>query len=138
MPKPDAETGLVVSYDYLWQSDKDRGWQEGGEHRPCVVVSGSPPGSVLICGVSRSEPHDPAYGIELDDEHKSALSLVSDRQWIHCNEINIISWDDPELRPNPYGGWEYGYLGSVVGKQMLDKVRAIKAAGGLPTIKREL
>ena len=42
MTKPDPETGLVFSFDYLWDSDKQKGWQEGGEHRPCVVAYVTP------------------------------------------------------------------------------------------------
>jgi hypothetical protein len=137
MAKPDPETGLVIRFDYLWKSDKLRGWHEGGEHRPSAVVLVVPSGRVLLCGISRSPPSSPDFGVELDKHHKAVLGLKPDRQWIHCNEVNEISWDDPEIRPTPDGRWEYGYLGRAVAQEMLDKVRALLTAKQLSWIKRE-
>lgn len=137
MTKPDPETGLVFSFDYLWDSDKQRGWQEGGEHRPCVVAYVKPNGRVRICGISRSPPTSPELGVELDDATKRELGLKPDRQWIHCSETNEISWNDPEIRMTPEGYWEYGYLGDASAQEMLDKLIAEQKSGRLICAPRE-
>lgn len=36
LPKP--ETGLVISYSYLWRHQSDTGQAEGVKDRPCVIV----------------------------------------------------------------------------------------------------
>jgi hypothetical protein len=36
LPKP--ETGLVISYSYLWRHQSDAGQTEGVKDRPCVIV----------------------------------------------------------------------------------------------------
>jgi len=137
MAKPDPVTGLVISYDYLWQSQKEKGWREGGEHRPCVVVLATASGRVLLCGISRSPPLSEELGVELSTAEKRELGLKPDRQWIHCNEINEISWDDPEIRPTAGGEWQYGHLGKSTAQEMLDKARALQSAKQLNWIRRE-
>lgn len=137
MTKPSPETGLVISFDYLWDSDKRKGWQEGGEHRPCVVAYVKASGRVRICGISRSPPESPELGVEIDEVTKRELGLKPDRQWIHCSETNEISWDDPEIRMTPEGYWEYGYLGDATALEMLDKLRDQMQSKKLQDIQRD-
>jgi mRNA-degrading endonuclease toxin of MazEF toxin-antitoxin module len=64
MAKPDPETGLVIRYDYLWNSRKEKG-HEVGELRPCVVVFVAPNGRVVVCPITHSELAPKEWRVEL-------------------------------------------------------------------------
>src|SRR6476661_7818629 len=136
MAKPVPETGLVVRYDFLWDSEKRKGREEGSKIRPCAVVLATASGRVIVCGITHTDPGSDNLRVELDDKHKAVLGLDREPQWVDCSEINEVSWNDPGIEPTVNGDWAYGYLGEAEAQEMLDKVRAQQSAEQLKWIKR--
>jgi hypothetical protein len=115
---------LVIRYDYLWQSERRKGREEGSKKRPCAVVLATASGRVIVCGITHTDPGSDDLRVELDAHMRRTLGLDDDAQWIDCSEINEVSWDDPGIEPVPSGAWAYGDLGATTAQQMLEKVRA--------------
>lgn len=136
MGKPAPQTGLVIRYDFLWDSERNKGREEGSKKRPCAVVLATASGRVIVCGITHADPGSDDLRVELDDLHKTVLGLDGRPQWIDCSEINEVSWDDPGIEPTPDGDWAYGYLGDAEAKEMLAKVRAQLSADQLKIIDR--
>jgi hypothetical protein len=120
MAKPDPEAGLVIRYDYLWDSRKQKGHQVG-ELRACVVVFVAPKDRVVVCGITHSELAPKEWRVYLDDEHREELGLDG---WIDCSEVNELSWSDPGIEPTEDGHWAYGYVSDAVADEVLSKVRS--------------
>jgi hypothetical protein len=135
MARSDPFTGLVIRYDYLWDSEKKKGREEGSKRRRCAVVLVTTSGRVILCGITGTDPGDDAVRVELDDNHKSLLGLTKP-SWIDCSEINETTWDDAGFEPTEDGDWEYGELDAATAQEMLDKVRAQLDAKQLAWIDR--
>ena len=136
MDKLDPEPGLVIEYDFLWSSDKRRGYKYGTKMRPCVVLAVDEDGVVSVCGITHTDPGSDDLRVEIDDEHMSALGLDGEPQWIDCSEINELIWSDPGVQKTPWGDWEYGFLGDSALQDMADKVKAQMSAKQLKNIDR--
>jgi hypothetical protein len=126
MAKPDPYAGLVIRYDYLWDSEKKRG-QLAGKYRACVVAfvppakEGSSP-RAIVCGITHSEPE---AGIEIKAKLRTHLGFDDKRQWIDATEVNEVEWDDPGIIPIPETGeWSYGDLPPAMAEQLVNILRA--------------
>jgi hypothetical protein len=100
-PKPVA--GQVISYAYLWNSEHQRGQEEGLKDRPCAVIlvitDESGEVRVTLLPITHSQPSNPEFGIELPQATKRRLKLDEARSWVMLTEANRFSWPGPDLRP---------------------------------------
>lgn len=136
MTRPSPHLGLVVRYDFLWDSDRRKGREDGAKNRPCSVVLITGTGRIILCGISHTDPGSDDLRIELDAKTKAILGLDGDPQWIDCGEVNETTWDDAGFIPTDDGHWEYGTLPAEIAQEMLDKARAQLNAQQLKWIDR--
>ena len=70
---PEPETGLVISYSYLWKEDEKQGQTEGRKDRPCAIVlavddpdpKADGRTQVAVAPITHSPPHDPNVAVEI-------------------------------------------------------------------------
>lgn len=123
MPLPKPEPGLVIRYDYLWQSEKPR---TSGKERPACLVATlddeADPQLVLILPITHTRPKAETVGIEIPSTVKRHLGLDDTRSWIIISEANVDFWPNAGLAPLPgkRGVYAYGFLPP----NLFEKVRA--------------
>lgn len=87
----DPETGLVISYHYLWSHQHDRGEDAGRKARPaCVVVPLTSDGnSVVLFPLTTKEPEADRLAIKVPETERKRLKLSGrGRSWIILDEAN--------------------------------------------------
>ena len=103
MAIPAPELGLVVSYAYLWQSEHERGREEGTKNRPCVIVIAVRDAGghqvVTVAPVTHSAPADAEAVVEFPLATKQRLGLDDARSWVVISEGNEFVWPGPDIRP---------------------------------------
>jgi hypothetical protein len=116
MPLPNPESGLVISYAYLWHHEHEAGREEGSKDRPSVIVlaverdaDGATIATVLP--ITHSAPLDPASAVEIPAPVKHHLGLDDDRSWIVVSEGNEFLWPGYDLRKRAHSDrYDYGFL----------------------------
>jgi hypothetical protein len=83
MPIPNPEPGLVISYGYLWHSERQAGQEEGRKNRPSVIVlaverEADGATVVTVLPITHSAPADPAATVEIPSAVKRHLGLDDD------------------------------------------------------------
>jgi hypothetical protein len=142
VPLPAPVAGLVIHYSYLWQSEHERGQEEGVKDRPCAVilVMQSDVGDhiVTVLPITHSPPANPALALEIPSQTKARLGLDSERSWIVLTEANRFIWPGPDLRPvGPnLETVAYGLLPHTFFNQVRDRFVAILKAGRARAITR--
>jgi hypothetical protein len=143
VPLPTPELGLVVSYAYLWNSEFEKGQEEGQKDRPCALVLSSRVASgdtvVAVVPVTHSPPERPEEAVEVPAVTKRRLGLDEARSWIVVSEINRFVWPGPDLRPVSRAEperFEYGFLPPALFRQVLERFEACAAARRLRTVPR--
>jgi hypothetical protein len=100
---PDARSGLVIGYSYLWENEFHAGRDEGSKDRPRAVVIAvrTEDGDIVttVAPITHRQPADPLDGIELPSMIKRLLGLDDARSWLICAELNRFVWPGPDLRP---------------------------------------
>ncbi len=92
MSYDDLQTGVVISYPFLWLREAERGETEGRKPRPTAVALRlvRPDGDVLVLLPITTQP--PAKGrvsVEVPDTEKQRAGLQTDtRCWIILDEFN--------------------------------------------------
>lgn len=103
MALPDPKPGLVIAYSYLWRHEAERGLEEGGKDRPCVVVlaveDGEGERTVTVAPITHSHPDDIGAGVEIPSATKARLGLDAAPSWVVATEVNRFVWPGPDLRP---------------------------------------
>lgn len=87
---PEPQTGLVISYAFLWFEEAERGQVEGRKDRPCAIVvavdepdpSGGTRKQVAVAPITHTPPHDPSVAIEIPARVKEHLGLDAERSWV--------------------------------------------------------
>lgn len=115
MPLPKPEPGLVIRYDYLWQSEVGSARISGKERPACLVATlddEADPQLVLILPITHSRPKADTVGIEIPQAVAQHLGLDDARSWIVISEANVDFWPNAGLAPVPgkRGVFAYGYL----------------------------
>ena len=134
MAIPDPQPGLVLSYAYLWRREWRGGRAEGRKDRPCVVISvnARPEGMLVrVAPVTHATPDDLAAALELPGAVKRHLGLDDARSWVIRDEVNEFIWPGFDLRPVPGArrAYAYGFLPPLLFARLLDRMRAVWAAG---------
>jgi hypothetical protein len=117
MALPEPESGLVISYAYLWHHEHDGGQEEGRKDRPAVIVLAAERASdgaiiVTVLPITHRAPDDPAAGVEIPPTVKRLLGLDLARSWIVVSEGNEFVWPGYDLRkvPGSRTRYDYGFL----------------------------
>jgi len=142
VPLPAPVAGLVIRYSYLWQSEHERGQEEGVKDRPCAVIlvmqSDAGDDIVTVLPITHSPPANPALALEIPSQAKARLGLDSERSWIVLTEANRFIWPGPDLRPvgSNLETVAYGLLPHKFFNQVRDSFVAILKAGRARAISR--
>jgi hypothetical protein len=105
-PKPLA--GQIISYAYfsyayLWQSEHQRGQEEGLKDRPCAVIlvitTEDGDDRVTVLPITHTPPTRPEFAIEIPPATKRRIGLDDARSWVMLTEANRFTWPGPDLRP---------------------------------------
>jgi hypothetical protein len=141
MAIPSSEAGLVISYAYLWHSERQAGQEEGRKDRPIVLaVERENDGStiVTVLPVTHSAPADPATAVEIPPAVKRLLRLDDDRSRIVVAEGNEFLWPGDDLRKIPkLNRYDYGFLPPRFFNQVLETFIAYSNAGRYLLASRE-
>lgn len=134
MAFPAPVPGLVIRYSYLWQSEYERGQEEGVKDRPCAVVlaTQSEDGQkiVVVLPITHAQPDNPKLAIEIPNSVKRRIGLDDGRSWVLLAEANRFLWPGPDLRPSRHGdagSVAYGMLPYQLFEEIrLSFIKAIK------------
>lgn len=125
MPLPTPEPGLVLSYEFLWSDEAERGQEEGDKRRPSVVVLATKTEkgqtSVTVAPITHSQPREGTNAIEVPPKVKEHLGLDSKPSWIICDELNEFVWPGVDLYPIPEGRpgqFDYGIIPPALYEQV--------------------
>ncbi len=92
MALPEPESGLVISYSYLWSNEYKAGKVEGLKNRPCaiVLVVKSEEGSkkVTVAPITHTPPDNPDVAIQIPPRVKNHLGLDPEQSWIILDDFN--------------------------------------------------
>ena len=123
-PKP--LPGQVISYAYLWQTEHQRGQEEGLKDRPCaiILVVTTEDGNeiVTVLPITHTPPSNPDLAVEIPPATKRRLGLDDARSWIVLTEANRFTWPGPDLRPMRRGEAASVLYGELPGS-LLVKIR---------------
>lgn len=107
MAFPAPIPGLVIRYSYLWQSEHERGQEEGVKDRPCAIVlateSEDGQQTVVVLPITHVQPDNPKLAVEIPHVVKRRLGLDDGRSWVVLAEANRFIWPGPDLRPSRRG-----------------------------------
>ena len=136
MAIPEPESGLVISYSYLWRQEAEAGLAEGRKNRPCAIVlitqrdeAGTP--VVTVAPITHSPPQDLSATVEIPLAVKHYLGLDSERSWIVLDDFNIFTWPGFDLAPVPgtKGKYEYGLLPPGLFRTIIGKFAELRRQG---------
>jgi PemK-like, MazF-like toxin of type II toxin-antitoxin system len=142
LPKP--ETGLVISYSYLWRHQSGPGQTEGTKDRPCVIVlavkrheNGTP--VVTVAPITHSPPRGTSVAVEIPYKVKQHLGLDADRSWVVVDEFNEFVWPGFDLRPVPGrpGRYDYGFLPPALFAKIVARALALRNSGTAVSLPRD-
>lgn len=143
MPIPTPEPGLVISYNYLWRYEQQRGQEEGRKRRPCVIVLAveEDGGAVRVTTVpiTHSPPEREQEAIEIPLRVKRHLGLDSERSWIVCSEVNRFVWPGFDLQPiaGKPGCYDYGFLPPSLFESIKKRLLILAQERRVPVILRD-
>lgn len=135
MALPEPESGLVISYSYLWSNEYKAGKFEGLKNRPCaiVLVVTNEDGSkkVTVAPITHTPPVNPDFAIEIPPKVKKHLGLDSELSWIILDDFNEFIWPGYDLRPvsGKAGVYDYGFLPPALFKQIVSKIIELRQKG---------
>jgi hypothetical protein len=135
MAIPSPETGLVISYAYLWHHERQAGQEEGRKNRPSVIVltvERPKDGATLVTvlPITHSAPAIPEAAVEMPVAVKKHLGLDDARSWVMVHEGNEFVWPGYDLVKIPHTErYDYGFLPPRFFKQVLDAFITYHRAG---------
>lgn len=123
MSKPDPQVGLVVRFEYIWQSQDQA--SKGDKRRPCIIIlavaaTDDTPAKAMVCPITHSAPRGGDIGLVIADGDKLLMGLDIDDQWVIVSEANLFPWNDAGLVQLANSSWTYG----ITPRGLLESVRA--------------
>ncbi|GAB2188324.1 hypothetical protein LAB1_56350 [Roseibium sp. LAB1] len=130
----DPETGLVISYSFLWSRENAKGEEQGRKARPtCVVVPlTSKSGDVVLFPLTTKDPGVGRLCLRVPETERKRLKLRGDTPcWILLDEANTdilpgsfhvepISYDPLTIS---YGKFSHAFVGQIL-KKLAEAIRA--------------
>jgi hypothetical protein len=135
MPIPAPETGLVISYAYLWHHEHLHGQDEGCKDRPAVIMlaarrADADAFDVTVQPVIHTPPENLGWAVEIPAPVKRHLGLDGARSWIVVAEGNDFLWPGYDLRlVRGADRYDYGFLPPRFFNQVLAAFDALRSAG---------
>jgi hypothetical protein len=135
MALPAPESGLVISYSYLWRNEYNAGKVEGLKNRPCaiILVVTSEEGSkkITVAPITHTLPVNPDAAIQIPLKVKSYLGLDSEDSWIILDDFNEFIWPGHDLRlvPGKANAYDYGFLPPALFQQIVRKIIELRQKG---------
>ena len=132
MPLPEPESGLVISYSYLWRNEYEAEKVEGVKNRPCAIIlvvkNEDESKKVTVAPITHTPPANPDLAIEIPAKVKSHLGLDSERSWIILDDFNEFVWPGYDLRTimGKPGSYDYGFLPPMFFKQIVSKILELR------------
>ena len=130
---PQPETGLVISYSYLWEADYRAGREESSKDRPCAVViaTRTEDGDIVVtvAAITHTQPRNGNDGLELPGDVKRRLGLDVGRSWLICTELKRFVWPGPDLRPisrRKPGEFAYGILPPAFMRTVFERLTRLR------------
>ncbi len=128
MAVPEPESGLVISYSYLWRNEYETEKVEGLKNRPCAIIlvirheDGGK--KVTVAPITHTKPVDLDAAIEIPAKVKAHLGLDNESSWIILDDFNEFVWPGYDLRTlaGKPGCYDYGFLPPVFFKQIVRKI----------------
>jgi hypothetical protein len=114
--------GTVITYPYLWASQRNAGETEGRKDRPvCMVLRIRDPGSghhhLVLLAISSQPPRDDQSALEIPDTERRRAGLGRyPRAWIFVSEFNYdIAEQSFYYEPSipPLGSFSTAFLKEV-------------------------
>lgn len=143
MAFPEPESGLVISYSYLWRHESEAGQEEGVKNRPCaillVVNRQDETKRVTVVPITHTLPHDPTVAIEIPPKVKQHLGMDSERSWIILDDFNEFTWPGFDLYPiaEKPGRYDYGFLPPNFLKKIIGRALELKREGRVLSSQRD-
>ena len=142
MRRPDPKPGLVIRYDFLWNHEAAKGWQDGAKDRPCIIVQAvkqveDNKQAVLLAPITHTPPGE-HNGIEIPHSVAKHIGLDDQGQWIKTDALNRVSWDDPGIIPANKKQWEYGRLPKWLYDQIRTQIQKNARDQKIQVIKRDV
>ncbi|MCY1664172.1 type II toxin-antitoxin system PemK/MazF family toxin [Rhizobium sp. SL86] len=125
MSYPDPVPGLVVRYNYLWDTEKSEGLSLGSKDRPCaIVVYHASTGDTIVVPITHSPPAlgEEDLSIEVPPDLSRELGLDDQTNWIRVSEVNRFQWPGVHLRPLPSDPNRYHY--GMIPKDLFERIKA--------------
>lgn len=135
MALPEPESGLVISYSYLWRNEHEAGKIEGVKNRPCAIIlvvkNDDDSRTVTVAPITHTPPSNPSVAIEIPPKVKHYLGLDGERSWIVLDDFNEFLWPGYDLRPiaGKAGKYDYGFLPPALFKQVTSKIIELRQKG---------
>lgn len=134
MALPEPQSGLVISYSYLWRHESEAGQEEGVKNRPCIILVVEHKDDVrcvTVLPVTHTPPNDPSVAIEIPLRIKHHLGLDNERSWVILDDFNEFIWPGFDLYPVPgkSGCYDYGFLPPLFFKQIICRALELRREG---------
>jgi hypothetical protein len=94
----------VIRFDYLWDSDHQKGLSTSGKERPCAIVLHVKASKrTLVVPITHAYPDigEQQHSLEIPEEICAAIGLDQERHWVRVSEVNEFEWPSTNLRPRP-------------------------------------
>jgi len=135
MALPEPESGLVISYSYLWRNEYEAGKIEGVKNRPCAIIlvvkNDDDSQTVTVAPITHTPPGNPLVAVEIPPKVKKYLGLDGERSWIILDDFNEFLWPGYDLRTisGKTGKCAYGLLPPALFKQVTSKIIELRQKG---------
>jgi mRNA-degrading endonuclease toxin of MazEF toxin-antitoxin module len=136
MALPDPQSGLVISYSYLWHYEHNVGRDEGAKTRPCVIVLAVDKPEegttvVRVAPITHSPPRIASAAVEIPSAVKRHLGLDGARSWVILDEVNEFAWPGFDLSPIPPSRdrFAYGFLPPRLFDRLMGKLLEVWTSG---------
>lgn len=127
----ELQTGVVISYPFLWAREAAAGETEGCKARPAAVALrlARPGGdAIVLLPVTTQPPMQGRHAVEVPDTEKRRAGLeISVRCWIMLDEFNTdIIGSSYYLEPGPpLGLFSRAFFGPVA-RMFVTRIRAAR------------
>ena len=141
MPLPDPEAGLVIHFNYLWRSERDRGRDNARYPRPCAIVlahrrAADDETVVVVVPITHSPPDAETKALALPVAVKRHLGLDDAASWVVVDEVNEFVWPGFDLQPNAKGEVAYGFIPKRLFQRIREGVLESARSGRLGRVPR--